>query len=69
MKFYGTFSPIIGTYPIYWQAKEIHRVLLEYPAEESLEIDLKLLKHISPITWDNVIVYGEYIINKDWIKL
>lgn len=54
---------------IYWQAKEIHRVLLECPTEESLEIDLKLLKHISPITWDNVIVYGEYIINKDWIKL
>ena len=54
---------------IYWQAKEIHRVLLECPTEESMEIDLKLLKHISPITWDNVIVYGEYIINKDWIKL
>jgi TnpA family transposase len=54
---------------IYWQAKEIHRVLLECPTEEGLELNLQMLKHISPITWDNVIVYGEYIINKDWIKL
>ena len=52
---------------IYWQAKEIHRVLLECPSEE--KFDLSLLKHISPITWENVIVYGEYIIDDDWIKL
>ena len=52
---------------IYWQAKEIHRVLLECPPEEDL--DLTMLKHISPITWDNVILYGEYVINRKWIKL
>ncbi|MFK7932004.1 MAG: Tn3 family transposase [Saprospiraceae bacterium] len=52
---------------IYWQAKEIHRVLLECPPEK--ELDLTLLKHVSPITWDNVILYGEYVIDKKWIKL
>lgn len=52
---------------IYWQAKEIHRVLLECPSEE--ELDLAMLKHISPITWENVILYGEYVIDRKWIKL
>lgn len=52
---------------IYWQAKEIHRVLLECPPEK--ELDLSVLKHISPISWDNVILYGEYIIDRTWIKL
>ena len=52
---------------IYWKAKEIHLVLLECPPEEDL--DLAMLKHISPITWENVILYGEYVINRKWIKL
>jgi len=52
---------------IYWQAKEIHRVLLECPPEEVL--DFSMLKHISPITWDNVILYGEYVIDRNWIIL
>lgn len=52
---------------IYWQAKEIHRVLLECPPEHNL--DLNMLKHISPITWDNVILYGEYVIDRNSIIL
>ena len=52
---------------VYWQAKEIHRVLLDCPPE--IEFDLSLLKHVSPITWDNLIIYGEYIIEKEWIVL
>lgn len=52
---------------IYWQAKEIHRVLLECPPEQDL--DLTMLKHISPITWDNVILYGEYVIDRNSIIL
>ncbi|NIR50440.1 MAG: Tn3 family transposase [Phycisphaerae bacterium] len=39
---------------IYWQAKEIHRVLLQCPPD--VELDLSLVEHISPITWDNVIL-------------
>lgn len=51
---------------IYWQAKEIHRVLIECTPDNDL--NLNMLKHISPITWDNVILYGEYIIDPKWIK-
>ena len=52
---------------VYWQAKEIARILSQYNLE-STGLDLSLLKHISPIGWDNVILYGEYIINKSLIR-
>ena len=50
---------------IYWQAKEIHRVLLECEAD----LDWSLVEHISPITWDNVILYGEYVIDRNLIRV
>ena len=44
---------------IYWQIREIDTVLRHWdPGEEG--IDPALLPHISPIGWDNVILYGEY---------
>jgi TnpA family transposase len=52
---------------IYWQAKEINRII----NEQGDELDpgcLAMLPHISPIGWDNVILYGEYIIDKRLIK-
>ncbi|OEU73255.1 MAG: hypothetical protein BA869_04515, partial [Desulfuromonadales bacterium C00003107] len=52
---------------IYWQAKEINRVVIEYDQEGS-DIDLSLMEHISPITWDNVILYGEYVLDRNLIK-
>jgi len=52
---------------IYWQAKEIMRVIAECPPELS-NIDLRMLTHISPIEWDNLILYGEYVIKKHLIK-
>jgi TnpA family transposase len=52
---------------IYWQAKEINRVVLECDPEGN-NIDLKLMDHISPITWNNVILYGEYVLNKDLVR-
>ena len=52
---------------IYWQAKEIHRVLLECDPE--MDLDWSLVEHISPITWDNVILYGEYVIDRSLIQL
>jgi TnpA family transposase len=52
---------------VYWQSKEIARIINEYHAE-SQKLDLSLLQHISPIGWDNIILYGEYIVNKDLIK-
>jgi TnpA family transposase len=51
---------------IYWQAKEISRILEEF--EIPKEIDLSMLEHISPVGWENVILYGEYNINKELIR-
>jgi hypothetical protein len=31
-------------------------------------IDIMLLAHISPIAWSNVILYGEYKLNKDMVR-
>ena len=52
---------------IYWQAKEIDRVLNECDPEGQ-GINIALLEHISPIEWENVILYGEYVINRDLIR-
>ena len=45
---------------IYWQAKEISRVVRWCKPEDD-KIDIALLEHISPIEWDNVILYGQYV--------
>ena len=52
---------------IYWQAKEINRVFLECDPEGN-DINLNLVEHISPITWDNIILYGEYRLDIDLVK-
>jgi len=52
---------------IYWQAKEINRVLL-YCEPEHEGIDLSLLEHISPIGWENVLLYGEYVLNRSLVR-
>jgi TnpA family transposase len=57
---------IIGAI-IYWQAKEISRIVQEHHPEAA-GIDLLLLAHISPIEWSNVILYGEYKLNKELVK-
>ena len=53
---------------IYWQAKEINRVLNAGDPEAS-GIDTALLAHISPIEWNNIILYGEYVLNRDLIQI
>ena len=53
---------------IYWQAKEINRLVLECDPVGN-GIDLRLMKHISPITWNNVILYGEYVLDRNLVKL
>ena len=53
---------------IYWQAAEISRVVTEENAEQE-GIDLALLEHVSPIEWENVLLYGEYVINKSLIQV
>lgn len=52
---------------VYWQAKEISRVIAEYEPEK-LGLDIQLLEHVSPIEWSNVILYGEYKLDKGLIK-
>jgi hypothetical protein len=51
---------------IYWQ-REIDRVLNECDPEGS-GINISLLEHVSPIEWENVVLYGEYIINRALIR-
>ncbi len=43
-------------------------MVLECDPEEN-SIDLKLLEHVSPITWDNVILYGEYVLNINLVRI
>lgn len=52
---------------IYWQAKEISRIVKDHNPEEA-GIYLSLLAHISPIAWSNVILYGEYKLNRDLVR-
>lgn len=52
---------------IYWQSKEITRIIKECNPE-SEGINLDMLEHISPIEWENIILYGEYIINRNSVK-
>jgi hypothetical protein len=32
---------------------------------EGEDIDISLLEHVSPIEWENVIFYGQYVLNPD----
>ena len=40
---------------VYWQAKEVLRIA----AAPDFPFDPDLLRHVSPIEWDNVILYSE----------
>ncbi len=63
----GNCTTLIMAAIIYWQAKEISRIVQEYNPEEA-GIDISLLAHISPIEWSNVVLYGEYRLNKDLVR-
>ncbi|MBV8382628.1 MAG: Tn3 family transposase [Planctomycetaceae bacterium] len=52
---------------IYWQAKEISRVV-QWCQPEDETIDVALLEHVSPIEWDNVIVYGQYVLDRAQVR-
>lgn len=52
---------------VYWQAKEIGRVLIEEDPE-SEGIDTSLLEHVSPIERGNIVLYGEYFIDRKWVR-
>jgi hypothetical protein len=48
-------------------SQEISRVIRENDPEKG-GVDLSLLASISPIEWSNVILYGEYKLNRDLVK-
>ena len=50
---------------IYWQAREMERVITK---PDSAVVDLLLLEHISPIEWENVLLYGQYLIDRSLIR-
>ena len=52
---------------VYWQAKEIERVITECDPQGS-GIDISLLEHVSPIEWENIVLYGEYFIDQNWVR-
>ena len=52
---------------VYWQACEISRVLSECDPVAN-GIDLSLLEHVSPIEWDNVVLYGQYILTRKLVR-
>ncbi len=54
---------------IYWQAKEIARVTsMGNQATAGYDLDISLLEHVSPIEWDNIVLYGEYVVDRSLIK-
>ena len=63
----GNCTTLIMAAIIYWQAREISRIVKEYSLEED-GIDISLLAHISPIEWSNVVLYGEYKLNRDLVR-
>ncbi len=63
----GNCTTLIMAAIIYWQAREISRIVKEYNPEEA-GIDISLLAHISPIEWSNVVLYGEYKLNRDLVR-
>ena len=52
---------------VYWQAKEISNILKDCNPETN-GIDISLLSHVSPIGWDNVVLYGDYMIDRSLVK-
>ena len=46
---------LILDYIVYWQAREISRLA----AAPDFPFDPDLLRHVSPIEWKNVVLYGE----------
>ena len=52
---------------VYWQAREISRVLSQCDPVAN-GVDLSLLEHVSPIEWDNVVLYGQYFLDRKLVR-
>jgi TnpA family transposase len=52
---------------VYWQAHEISRAISDCDPEAA-GVDLSLLERVSPIEWDNVVLYGQYVLDRKRIR-
>ncbi len=52
---------------VYWQAKEITRAVSR-DDPEAAGVDLALLRHVSPIEWNNITLYGQYVLDRRLIR-
>ena len=52
---------------VYWQAREISRVLNQCDPVAN-KVDTSLLEHVSPIEWDNVVLYGQYVLDRKLVR-
>jgi hypothetical protein len=52
---------------IYWQANEISPVV-KCGDPSGDQTDVSLLEHVSPIEWDNVILYGQYVLDRNRVR-
>jgi hypothetical protein len=52
---------------VYWQAREISRVLSQCDPVAN-KVDTSLLEHVSPIEWDNVALYGQYVLDRKLVR-
>jgi hypothetical protein len=52
---------------VYWQAREISRVLSQCDPVAN-GVDTSLLEHVSPIEWNNVVLYGQYILDRKLVR-
>ena len=52
---------------IYWQAKQITQTVPSGAVAEE-GIDATQLQHVSPIEWDNVILYGQYVLDRAGVR-
>lgn len=53
---------------IYWQIREIERAIEETDADELRGLRLDLLSHVSPIGWENVLLYGQYVLRPSLVR-
>lgn len=65
---YARVSTSGQTLVLHWMAKEMSRVIKDNDPEPA-GVDISLITHISPIEWSNVILYGEYKLNRDMMDI
>ncbi|OZC01482.1 Tn3 family transposase [Rubricoccus marinus] len=52
---------------IYWQIREIERVVAE-AADDPDAPDFEMLRHVSPVQWENVTLYGAYDVRPELVR-